>query len=96
MVVVNETNSINHRFPDSVEVAADGTVIYRQRFVGSFTQALVLKSFPFDKQVFRVQLAAVKYGPSEVNFVPDQKRIARRHQAGSWNLAINHASGLDY
>ena len=76
VVVVNETNSINHRFPDSVEVAADGTVIYRQRFVGSFTQALVLKSFPFDKQVFRVQLAAVKYSPSEVNFVPDQKWIA--------------------
>jgi hypothetical protein len=76
VVVVNETNSINHRFPDSVEVAADGTVIYRQRFVGSFTQALVLKSFPFDKQVFRLQLAAVKYGPSEVSLVPDQKWIA--------------------
>ena len=75
VVVVNETNSISHRFPDSVEVVADGTVIYRQRFVGSFTQALVLKSFPFDKQVFRVQLAAVKYGPSEVSLVPDQRWV---------------------
>lgn len=85
VVVVNETNSISHRFPDSVEVAADGTVIYRQRLVGAFSQALVLKSFPFDKQVFRVQLAAVKYGPSEVNLVPDQKWIA---------AGINQAAGI--
>jgi hypothetical protein len=85
VVVVNETNSISHRFPDSVEVAADGTVIYRQRLVGSFTQALVLKSFPFDKQVFRVQLAAVKYGPSEVSLVPDEKWIA---------AGINRATGI--
>jgi hypothetical protein len=76
VVVVNETNSISHRFPDSVEVGTDGTVIYRQRLVSSFTQALVLKSFPFDKQVFRVQLAAVKYSPSEVSLVPDEKWIA--------------------
>jgi len=76
VVVVNETNSISHRFPDSVEVGTDGTVIYRQRLVGSFAQALVLKSFPFDKQVFRVQLAAVKYSPSEVSLVPDEKWIA--------------------
>jgi Neurotransmitter-gated ion-channel ligand binding domain/Neurotransmitter-gated ion-channel transmembrane region len=73
VVIVNETNSVSHRLPESVEVEADGTVSYRQRFVGSFAQALVLKSFPFDKQTFRVQLAAVKYSPSEVNFVADQK-----------------------
>jgi len=73
VTIVNETNSVSHRLPESVEVEADGTVSYRQRFVGSFTQALVLKSFPFDKQTFRVQLTAVKYSPSKVNFVPDQK-----------------------
>jgi hypothetical protein len=75
VIIVNETNSISHRLPESVEVDADGTVVYRQRFVGSFTQPLILKSFPFDKQTFRVQLAAVKYGPSEVQFVPDKKWV---------------------
>jgi hypothetical protein len=73
VVIVNETNSVSHRLPESVEVDADGTVAYRQRFVGSFAQALVLKSFPFDKQTFHVQLAAIRYSPNEVNFVPDQK-----------------------
>jgi hypothetical protein len=73
--IVNETNSVNHRFPDSVEVNADGSVIYRQRYVGSFTQSLRLKSFPFDKQTFRMQLVAVRYGANEVKFVPDQEWV---------------------
>jgi hypothetical protein len=89
VVIVNETNSVSHRLPESVEVDVDGTVVYRQRFVGSFTQPLVLKSFPFDRQTFRVQLAAVKYSPSEVNFVPDQKWLdAGIKQAGGISKSI--------
>jgi hypothetical protein len=73
--IENETSSVSHRLPDSVEVETDGTVLYRQRYDGSFTQALRLKSFPFDKQTFRVHLVAVRYAPSEVQFVPDQKWV---------------------
>jgi hypothetical protein len=83
--IVNETNSVTHRLPESVEADPDGTVVYRQRFVGSFTQALLLRSFPFDKQAFRVHLAALKYNPGEVNFVPDQKWL---------DLGINQAGGI--
>ena len=89
VVIVNETNSVSRRLPESVEVDADGTVTYRQRYVGSFTQSLHLKSFPFDKQTFRLQLAAVKYGPSEVSFVPDQKWMdAGIKQAGGISKSI--------
>src|SRR5438874_7433075 len=56
VVIANETNSVSRRLPESPEVDPDGTVTYRQRYVGSFTQALHLRSFPFDKQTFRVQL----------------------------------------
>jgi len=73
--IENETSSVSHRLPDSVEVEADGSVLYRQRYDGSFTQALRLKSFPFDKQTFRVHLVAVRYSPNEVQFVPDQKWV---------------------
>ena len=73
--IENETSSVSHRLPDSVEVEADGTVLYRQRYDGSFTQALRLKSFPFDKQTFRVHLVAVRYSPHDVQFVPDQKWV---------------------
>lgn len=70
--IVNETNSVSRKFPDSVEVDPDGTVTYRQRYAGAFTQPLRLQSFPFDRQTFRVQLVAVRYQSNEVMFVPDQ------------------------
>jgi hypothetical protein len=83
VVIGNETNSVERRLADSAEVEADGTVTYRQRYVGSFTEPLHLRSFPFDKQTFHVRLAALRYGPGEVNFVPNQKWIdAGLRQAG--------------
>ena len=75
VVIVNETNSVNRRLPESVDVDADGTVLYRQRYVGAFAQPFRLNSFPFDKQSFRVQLVAVRYQTDEVKFVPDQRWI---------------------
>ncbi len=75
VVIANETNSVSRRLPESPEVDPDGTVTYRQRYVGSFTQALHLRSFPFDKQTFRVQLVAVRYRPNEVQFVPDKEWV---------------------
>jgi Neurotransmitter-gated ion-channel transmembrane region./Neurotransmitter-gated ion-channel ligand binding domain. len=75
VAIVNETNSVIRRLPESFDVESDGTVVYRQRYVGAFTQSLRLQSFPFDKQSFRVHLVAIRYSPNEVKFVPDQKWI---------------------
>jgi Neurotransmitter-gated ion-channel ligand binding domain len=75
IAIVNETNSVTRKFPDSVEVEPDGTVNYRQRYAGAFSQPLRLQSFPFDRQGFHVQLVAVRYRPNEVQFVPDQEWI---------------------
>jgi hypothetical protein len=89
VAIVNETNSVSRRLPESPEVEADGTVIYRQRYVGSFTQALHLRSFPFDKQTIRVHLVAVRYRPNEVQFVPDQEWVdAGLKQAGGISPSI--------
>jgi hypothetical protein len=73
--IANETASVIRKFPDSVEVEPDGTLIYRQLYAGAFTQPLRLQSFPFDRQTFRIQLVAVRYRPDEVKFVPDQAWI---------------------
>ena len=75
VAIVNETNSVIRKFPDWVEVEPDGTLTYRQRYAGAFTQPLRLQSFPFDRQTFRIQLIAVRYRLNEVNFVPDQDWI---------------------
>lgn len=89
VAIVNETNSVSRRRPETVEVDPDGNVLYRQRFVGSFSQALRLKSFPFDQQDFRVQLAALRYGGDEVNFVPEQKWVdAGMKQGGGLSKSI--------
>jgi Neurotransmitter-gated ion-channel ligand binding domain/Neurotransmitter-gated ion-channel transmembrane region len=70
--IANETNSVSRKTPESVEVYPDGTVTYRQRYAGAFSQPLRLQSFPFDRQTFRVQLVAVRYQSDEVKFVPDK------------------------
>jgi gamma-aminobutyric acid receptor subunit beta len=54
VVIVNETNSVTHKLPESVEAEHDGTVLYRQRYAGAFTQPLRLRSFPFDRQTFHI------------------------------------------
>jgi hypothetical protein len=73
--IANETSSVVHKLPESAEVDPDGTVLYRQRYVGSFTQPLRLQSFPFDRQAFRIQFVAIRYRPNEVAFVPDENWI---------------------
>src|SRR5207245_1287639 len=50
-------------------------VTYRQRYAGAFSQPLRLRSFPFDRQTFRLQFVAVRYRAKEVQFVPDQDWI---------------------
>lgn len=81
--IANETSSVVRKFPESAEVAPDGTVLYRQRYVGAFTQPLRLRSFPFDRQTFHVQLVALRYGPDEVMFVPDQNWINKGIKKGA-------------
>jgi hypothetical protein len=75
VAVVNETNSVGRKFPDLVEVEPDGGVTYRQRYAGAFSQPLRLRSFPFDRQTFRLQFVAIRYRANEVQFVPDQDWI---------------------
>src|SRR3954470_4073837 len=85
VAIVNETNSVSRKFPDIVEVEPDGTVNYRQRYAGAFSQPLRLRSFPFDRQTFHVELVAVRYGTNEVQFVPDEDWI---------NHGLKHAGGI--
>jgi hypothetical protein len=73
--IANETNSVVRKLPESAEAEPDGTVLYRQRYVGSFTQPLRLQSFPFDRQAFRIHFVAIRYQPNEVVFVADENWI---------------------
>jgi len=81
-------------FPDVVEVSPDGEVVYRQRGWGSFSQPLDLHDFPFDRQVFSIQLAAAGYTSEEVSLVPDPERasgIADKLSLPDWDI-VNFAA----
>jgi len=45
--------------PDIVEVTPDGTVTYRQRLLGEFSQKLDLSDFPLDRQTLAIQLVSM-------------------------------------
>jgi hypothetical protein len=57
-------------FPESVDVAPDGTVVYRQRYYGQFASALDLRDFPLDRHRFALQVVIPGYGPEEIDFAP--------------------------
>lgn len=76
-------------FPDIVEVAPDGAVVYRQRVWGSFSQPLELQDFPFDRHVFKIQLASFGYTPGEVELVLDPDSvsgIAQHLSVADWEI----------
>ena len=85
-------------FPEIVEVLPDGEVVYRQRVWGSFSQPLALRDFPFDRQVFNIQLGSVGYGPEEVKLISPQGSrtgIAERFSLADWDIldwTVNIAS----
>lgn len=58
-------------FPDTVDIAPDGSVVYRQRFYGQFASPLDLHDFPLDRHRFALQVVVPGYGPEEIDFVPD-------------------------
>jgi len=54
--------------PQTVDVTPDGTVTYRQRAVGQFSQPLRLVDFPLDRQTLAIHIVAVGYSSDEVVF----------------------------
>lgn len=71
--VVNQRDVTKH-LPEMVEVSADGTVVYRQRISGSFSNRINVADFPFDEHDFRVQFMLLAHNLSEVQFVNGELR----------------------
>ena len=76
LLIANEAGETTRSLPEVVDVTPDGTAIYRQRFIGGFTQALDLRAFPFDSATFRVQLVALGARPQDLTFEPDPQTAA--------------------
>jgi neurotransmitter-gated ion-channel len=68
-LVANADQPVDRTLPEIVEVESDGTVSYRQRIIGTFSQALDLYAFPFDRGTFTIQLGMIGQKPNEIAFV---------------------------
>ena len=74
-------------FPRIAEVFPDGTVIYRQRYWGNFSQPLELKSFPFDAQKLTLTLANVGFGMRSIRLLPaSDSGIAEKFSMPDWTV----------
>jgi hypothetical protein len=58
--------------PEVVAVEPDGSVEYRQQYVGPLSQPLQLADFPLDTQQCAIHFAATGYRSEELEFVPER------------------------
>jgi hypothetical protein len=74
-------------FPKTVEIQPDGTVVYRQRYWGNFSQPLKLDAFPFDTQTLKLTLANIGFGMQTVRLLPaPDSRVAEQFSMPDWEV----------
>lgn len=73
--LLNEIGIVRKTMPEIVTVDEDGTVYYRQRFVGPFSQPLNLKNFPFDQNTFNLHFASAGMRIAEIKFIRNKDWI---------------------
>lgn len=72
--------------PEEVRIDPDGWVSQHQRVIGTFSQPLHLRNFPFDRQRFDIRLVSVGYGPDAVSLVP----VVEKTVVDSSNWALSN------
>ena len=105
-LIANATTNLQATFPEIAEVAADGLVTYRQRLIGTFSQQLDLRRFPFDSATFRIHFVALGQTPAELQFVANETAVAEGMPSGAgidrhltlqdWKITDVSTSALPY
>ena len=68
-VVMFNERAVSKRLPEVVEIQPDGTVTYRQRYIGTFASSLALSRFPLDTQSLELRLLVYGHSVDEVVLV---------------------------
>ena len=92
LLLVNQHGMVRTSLPEVVQVESDGTVKYRQRYVGTVSQPLDLARFPRDTQKCTIQFISARYGPDELTFLPDT--LVGRHAGSDQIIGGTMAEGL--
>lgn len=86
-------------FSKNVTIDPDGTVTFRQRVWGDFSQPLKLKNFPFDKQKFNIQVVPLGFSQNEVKLVQNPKTksgMADEFSVADWEMLGFEAKPFEY
>ena len=102
ILLANRTGLVSKSLPDVVDVSADGTVVYRQRYTGKLSQPLRLYDFPADKHMFTVHVVAAGYTTDDLEFVPEVRNdirggaMAAELSLPDWKILKHEALPLAY
>ena len=102
IVLVNQGGTVWESLPKVVDVTPDGTVTYRQRYVGSLSQPLMLSKFPMDEHRFTIQLAGSGHGTDALEFIPEVQHgfiggsISEKLSLSDWGIVNFETSHSPY
>ena len=102
IVLINQGGTVWESLPKVVDVTPDGTVTYRQRYVGSLSQPLMLSKFPMDEHRFTIQLAGSGHGTDALEFIPHVEHgfiggsISEKLSLSDWEIVNFEASQSPY
>ena len=86
LLLLNQRD-VERQLNEGVQVFADGSVVYPQRFYGTFSLPNDLRDFPFDQQNLPVSIIA-RFPADEVILVPDTSifGIAEKMSVANWRI----------
>ncbi|NIP31762.1 MAG: hypothetical protein GTO02_19835, partial [Candidatus Dadabacteria bacterium] len=75
-------------FPDKAEVSPDGTVTYRQRYWGTLSNAMNLKTFPLDNHNLQIKIISIGNNANDIQFSISDERTGMAEQltVTDWNV----------
>jgi len=84
LILFNQ-RKVEKQLSDGVQVATDGSVVYRQRYYGTFSLQSDLRNFPFDQQNLPISVVA-RLPAEEVVLIPDPSifDIAEKISVANW------------
>ena len=72
LLILNQ-RSVNRLLPETVRVNGQGNVEYQQRFEGTFSVPLNLRSFPRDEQTLALRIVSPGLSPTELELIPEAR-----------------------
>jgi len=81
---------------DIVEVDSEGTVVYKQRFIGDFSQPLDLHRFPADEQKLEILIVSGGNSPNEVNLIEESIEISEKLSIPDWDILGINLKKIEY